>query len=69
MASSPSTRARRPTWEVADLLLPYQGDWTVEEYLKLNTNRLIEFTDGSSRCRERFTHLSSGLFSPLWKRF
>src|SRR3954464_12863443 len=44
--SSPSTRERRPTWEVADICLPYQGDWTVEEYLKLDTNRLIEFTDG-----------------------
>ncbi len=44
MASS--TRERRPTWELTDLLLPYQGDWTVEEYLKLHTNRLIEFTDG-----------------------
>lgn len=28
------------------MVLPYQGDWTVEEYLKLDTNRLIEFTDG-----------------------
>jgi Uma2 family endonuclease len=46
MALPPSARERRPTWEVADLLLPYQGDWTVEEYLKLDTNRLIEFTDG-----------------------
>lgn len=44
MASS--TRERRPTWELADLVLPYQGDWTVDEYLKLDTNRLIEFTDG-----------------------
>ena len=28
------------------MVLPYQGDWTVEEYLKLDTNRLIEYTDG-----------------------
>ncbi len=41
-----TTRERRPTWELAGLLLPHQGDWTVEEYLKLDTNRLIEFTDG-----------------------
>lgn len=41
-----TTRERRPTWELADTVLPYQGDWTVEEYLKLDTNRLIEFTDG-----------------------
>ena len=44
MASS--TRERRPTFELADMVLPYQGDWTVEEYLKLDTNRLIEYTDG-----------------------
>jgi Uma2 family endonuclease len=41
-----TTRQRRPTWELVDLLLPYQGDWSVEDYLKLDTNRLIEFTDG-----------------------
>jgi Uma2 family endonuclease len=41
-----STRDRRPTWELADVLFPHQGDWTVEAYLKLNTNRLIEFTAG-----------------------
>jgi len=44
MAST--TRERRPTWELADLVLPYQGDWTVGKYLELDTNRLIEFTDG-----------------------
>jgi Uma2 family endonuclease len=41
-----TTRERRPTWELADLAFPYQGDWTVEKYLNLDTNRLIEFTDG-----------------------
>ena len=41
-----TTRERRPTWELTDLLLPYQGDWTVDDYLKLHANRLIEFTDG-----------------------
>jgi Uma2 family endonuclease len=44
MAST--TRERRPTWELADLLFPHQGDWTVDRYLDLDTNRLIEFTDG-----------------------
>ena len=28
------------------MVLPYQGDWTIEKYLELDTNRLIEFTDG-----------------------
>jgi Uma2 family endonuclease len=31
-----TTRQRRPN----------QGEWTVEQYLELDTNRLIEFTDG-----------------------
>jgi Uma2 family endonuclease len=42
-------RSRRkigqPTWEVAHLY-PAQGDWTVERYLDLNTNHLVEFDDG-----------------------
>jgi Uma2 family endonuclease len=35
----------QPTWEIA-LLYPAQGDWSVEEYLDLPTNRLVEYTDG-----------------------
>jgi Uma2 family endonuclease len=34
-----------PVWEIATLF-PEQGDWSEEEYLALDTNRLIEFTDG-----------------------
>jgi Uma2 family endonuclease len=34
-----------PTWEIAQLF-PYQGDWTEAEYLALDTNHLIEFSDG-----------------------
>lgn len=44
MAST--TRERRPTWELADFFFPHQGDWTVDSYLRLDTNWLIEFTDG-----------------------
>ncbi len=35
----------QPTWEVAQLF-PTQGEWSVEEYLALDSNRLIEFADG-----------------------
>jgi len=44
-------RARRspklgePTWDIAQLY-PTQGTWTVEQYLNLNTNHLVEFSDG-----------------------
>ncbi len=34
-----------PTWEIA-MLFPRQGEWTEEAYLALDTNRLIELTDG-----------------------
>lgn len=37
--------AAEPTWEIARLF-PTQGDWTVEDYLALDTNQLIEFTNG-----------------------
>ena len=34
-----------PAWEIAELF-PDQGDWTVEDYLELPGNRLIEYSDG-----------------------
>ncbi len=35
-----------PAWDVA-LLFPAQGAWSVDEYLRLETNRLVEFSHGS----------------------
>jgi Uma2 family endonuclease len=34
-----------PAWEIA-LFFPRQGQWTEEEYLALDTNRLVEFSNG-----------------------
>ncbi len=34
-----------PAWEIARLF-PNQGHWSEQEYLALETNRLVEFTDG-----------------------
>jgi Uma2 family endonuclease len=34
-----------PTWEIAHLF-PNQGAWTDDEYLTLNSNHLVEFSDG-----------------------
>jgi Uma2 family endonuclease len=45
LARVETTRVGEPVWELA-LLFPYQGDWTEEEYLALDTNRLIEYTQG-----------------------
>lgn len=38
-------RVGEPVWELAHLF-PSQGYWTEEEYLALNTNRLIEYSNG-----------------------
>jgi len=35
-----------PIWELAHLF-PYQGAWSEEEYLELETNHLIEYENGS----------------------
>lgn len=41
------TRAEiEPAWDVA-LLFPGQGAWSEEEYLALDSNRLVEFSQGS----------------------
>lgn len=37
--------ARQPAWDIA-LLFPDQGQWSEVEYLELDSNRLVEFTDG-----------------------
>lgn len=34
-----------PAWEIAHLF-PAQGQWSEEEYLALDSNRLVEFSDG-----------------------
>jgi Uma2 family endonuclease len=34
-----------PTWEIATLF-PNQGQWSEAEYLALNTNQLVEFSNG-----------------------
>src|SRR4051794_36056985 len=40
-----TARKGEPTWEIATLF-PAQGHWSVEEYLDLQGNHLIEFNDG-----------------------
>ena len=44
-AQSPKAKAGQPVWELARLF-PHQGEWSEEEYLALQTSRLIEFDDG-----------------------
>jgi Uma2 family endonuclease len=40
-----SARVDEPAWPVA-LLFPWQGHWTEEDYFALDTNRLVELSDG-----------------------
>jgi Uma2 family endonuclease len=42
---SPTNLTAEPTWDIA-YLFPHQGAWSEEEYLNLDTNRLIEFSHG-----------------------
>jgi Uma2 family endonuclease len=43
--SPPRLKRPTPTYAIAELF-PMQGDWTEEEYLALDTNRLVELSDG-----------------------
>jgi len=45
-ALKPQGEPLEPTWDMAKLY-PNQGTWTEEEYLSLDANRLIEFSDGN----------------------
>jgi Uma2 family endonuclease len=38
-------KTAEPTWEIASIF-PAQGAWSVEEYLALDTNHLVEFSQG-----------------------
>lgn len=40
------TNPAEPTWDVA-YLFPRQGDWGEEDYLALDGNRLVEFSEGT----------------------
>lgn len=43
--STLSAHEPEPAWDIARLFPP-QGEWSEEEYLDLDTNRLVEFSDG-----------------------
>ena len=42
---APKSKIGQPVWEIAELFPP-QGLWSEDEYLALETNRLIEFDNG-----------------------
>ena len=46
MSLTPDRDPGTPVWQVAELF-PRQGEWSEDDYLRLETNRLIELSDGS----------------------
>ncbi len=57
MATNPKAIERpRPTYAVAELF-PREGEWTEEEYLALETNRIVELSDGKLEVAEMPTDL------------
>ena len=44
----PFPKRGEPTWDLA-LMYPLQGNWSVEDYLRLDTPWLVEYTDGFVR--------------------
>jgi Uma2 family endonuclease len=54
-----------PTWEIAHLF-PAQGHWTEEEYLALNTNYLVEFSDGVVEVLPMPTHIHQRIAAVLY---
>ncbi|RIK26821.1 MAG: Uma2 family endonuclease [Chloroflexi bacterium] len=49
-----------PAWEIAELFSA-QGEWTEEEYLSLNTNRLVEYSHGHVEVLPMPSQLHQGL--------
>ena len=46
--SHPDPQPGEPAWDLA-LMYPLQGDWSVENYLALDSSMLVEYTDGVVR--------------------
>ena len=49
-----SAASAEPSWEIVKLF-PYQGHWSESEYLALDTNRLVELSNGSIKVIEMAT--------------
>ena len=66
MAANPKTVERpRPTYAVAELF-PREGEWTEEDYLALDTNHIIELSDGNLEVAEMPTDLHQLILGRLF---
>jgi Uma2 family endonuclease len=66
--SRPVSRRGDPTWELA-LAFPHQGEWSEEEYLALDRNWLIEFSDGVLEFLPVPTYFHQAIVDFLHSRF
>ena len=57
-----------PAWEIAQLFPP-QGAWTEEEYLALNGNHLVEFSEGRIEVLPMPTELHQLILAFLYRTF
>jgi Uma2 family endonuclease len=60
MQTKPFFGQAEPAWDIAQLFPP-QGEWTEEDYLTLNTNRLVEFSHGRVEVIEMATSFHQAL--------
>jgi hypothetical protein len=60
----PTSRKGEPVWEIASLY-PKQRYWSEEEYLALDTNHLIEFSDGYIEVLPRPTRVHQSIVAFL----
>ena len=65
--SHPPLHAARgePTWEIAQLF-PVQGNWSELDYLALQTNHLVEFSDGCVEFLPMPTHVHQMIVAFLY---
>jgi Uma2 family endonuclease len=65
-AVKPPSRLGDPTWEMA-LFYPRQGEWTEEQYLELDTNHLVELSDGCLEFLPMPDLFHQGIVQYLWE--
>ncbi len=59
-----SHEVETPVWRIATLF-PYQGAWSEQEYLALETNRRVEFDNGFVEVHDAPTDQHQGIISVL----
>ncbi len=64
-SSSPPAIRGEPAWEIAQLF-PRQGEWTEADYFMLQTNHLVELSEGSLEVLPMPTHAHQMIVALLY---